>query len=131
MVRVFRVLAVLAILFIGGKVIGWVLLPSASDKAKKLVTEMNAKAPIDLVPGMKITKADFMAKEMRVIIDTDPRIIEAFVVGKHKIDEDMRKQACSNPLWMELTSDISIRYQLVSEGVVHHNVVVAKGSCKA
>lgn len=124
-----RIVAALAILFFGGKLIAWALLPSAKDEAKKLVAEINAKAPVPMGALATMQRAELVGKEIRLYLNLDPRA--AAMLEGDQLRTGLIGDSCKNPLWVKLNKDLDATYLISVEGGGSRTVSLPRGTCKS
>lgn len=127
----FRIVAALAILFVGGKLIAWAMLPSAEEEARKLVTEMNAKAPMPIGGLGTLQRAEMAGEEIHMHLQLDARA--ASLLEGDEFRAGLLADTCKNPLWIKLNKDIGAKYLVSVEGRSEQarTVSVPRGVCKA
>jgi|GEM_PF-4769216 len=126
-----RIVAALAILVIGGKLIGWALLPSAEDRARQLVAEMNAKAPMPIGALATLQRAEFAGEEIHLHMQLDARASQ--LLEGDQFRADLLADTCKNPMWIKLNKDIGAKYLVSVEGGngPARTVSVPRGICRA
>ena len=126
-----RIVAALLILFVGGKLIAWAMLPSAEDEARKLVAEMNAKAPVPVGSLGTLQRAELVSGEIHLHMQLEARAGQ--LLDGDEFRAGLLADTCKNPLWIKLNKDIGAKYLVSVEGRSEQprTVSVPRGICKA